>query len=62
MEPFGPFWWPGSGWVSRGSNTWADPAAYDRKAAELAALFMANSEQLAEQAGPELVAAGPTAG
>ena len=38
---------------------WPDPDAYDKKARELAALFNKNFEQYAEQAAPEVKAAGP---
>jgi phosphoenolpyruvate carboxykinase (ATP) len=37
-------------------STWNDPAAYDRKARELAEMFRANFEKFAE---PELAKAGP---
>jgi phosphoenolpyruvate carboxykinase (ATP) len=40
-------------------NTWADPAAYDAKARELARLFKKNFEQYAAGASPEVRAAGP---
>lgn len=40
-------------------NTWADPAEYDAKAAELAQLFVTNFAQFEEAAGSDLVAAGP---
>jgi len=40
-------------------NTWANQAAYDAKARELAARFARNFEQFAEQAAPEVRAAGP---
>jgi phosphoenolpyruvate carboxykinase (ATP) len=40
-------------------STWADPAAYDRKAAELAGMFRDNFEQFAESAGDAVTAAGP---
>ena len=40
-------------------NTWADKDAYDRKARELAALFVKNFEQFKAQATPEVIAAGP---
>ncbi len=40
-------------------STWADPQEYDVKAAELARLFVANFEQYAATAGPEVAAAGP---
>jgi phosphoenolpyruvate carboxykinase (ATP) len=40
-------------------STWNDPAAYDRKARELARMFRDNFEQFAEDAGAGVVAAGP---
>jgi phosphoenolpyruvate carboxykinase (ATP) len=40
-------------------GTWSDPGAYDAKAAELAKLFTDNFAQYAEQATPEVRAAGP---
>nr|HPM40879.1 phosphoenolpyruvate carboxykinase (ATP) [bacterium] len=40
-------------------RTWKDPAAYDRKAAELAERFRKNFSQYAEEAGEKVVAAGP---
>jgi phosphoenolpyruvate carboxykinase (ATP) len=41
-------------------STWADPAAYDAKAAELAAMFRANfAEKLAADADPEVATGGP---
>jgi phosphoenolpyruvate carboxykinase (ATP) len=40
-------------------GTWADPAAYDRKAAELAAMFRTNFERFADEAGEAVTAAGP---
>jgi phosphoenolpyruvate carboxykinase (ATP) len=41
-------------------STWADAAAYDTKAAELAAMFRENfEEKFAADAGPEIAAAGP---
>jgi len=39
--------------------TWADPAAYDAKARDLARLFKKNFEQYAAAASPEVRAAGP---
>ncbi len=39
--------------------TWADPAAYDAKAKELAAMFVANFEAFANDAGEAVAAAGP---
>ena len=39
-------------------STWADPAAYDAKAAELAAMFRENFAQLTG-VDPEVAAAGP---
>jgi phosphoenolpyruvate carboxykinase (ATP) len=41
--------------------TWSDPAAYDRKAAELAAMFRANFERFTAAAGEAVAAAGPPA-
>ena len=40
-------------------STWRDPAAYDAKAAELAAMFHANFEKFADEAGEAVAAAGP---
>ncbi|HKZ83415.1 MAG TPA: phosphoenolpyruvate carboxykinase [Anaerolineae bacterium] len=40
-------------------RTWLDPNAYDQKARELASLFVQNFEQYADQAAPEVKAAGP---
>jgi phosphoenolpyruvate carboxykinase (ATP) len=40
-------------------STWSDPEAYDRKAGELAAMFADNFGKFAEEAGPEITAAGP---
>lgn len=40
-------------------GTWDDPAAYDAKATELAGRFRKNFEEFADQAGPEIAAAGP---
>ena len=40
-------------------STWADPAAYDAKAQELAAMFRANFEKFAADAGEAVAAAGP---
>jgi phosphoenolpyruvate carboxykinase (ATP) len=39
--------------------TWADPAAYDAKASELAAMFRDNFESKFADAGDEIAAAGP---
>jgi len=39
--------------------TWADKAAYDAKARELAAMFHKNFQQFAEFASPAVRAAGP---
>ena len=43
-------------------GTWADGAAYDAKATQLASEFHANFEQFAEDAPDEVAAAGPKAG
>ncbi len=43
-------------------KTWADPEAYDRAAATLAGMFRENFAQFADQATPEVRAAGPTGG
>jgi phosphoenolpyruvate carboxykinase (ATP) len=40
-------------------STWRDPDAYDRKARELARMFRDNFEQFADDAGEDVVAAGP---
>ena len=40
-------------------STWADPDAYDRKARELARMFRDNFEQFADEAGEDVVDAGP---
>jgi phosphoenolpyruvate carboxykinase (ATP) len=45
--------------VLRPRDTWADGAAYDVKARELAALFKANFEPYAAECTPEVRAAGP---
>jgi phosphoenolpyruvate carboxykinase (ATP) len=42
-------------------GTWADPAAYDAKARELAEMFRANFTQYADGVPAEVIAAGPTA-
>lgn len=42
-------------------NTWADKEAYDKKAQELAALFVKNFEQYAAAANEEILAAAPKA-
>jgi ATP-dependent phosphoenolpyruvate carboxykinase len=40
-------------------HTWADPAAYDAKARDLAARFAENFKQFADKVDPKVVAAGP---
>ncbi len=40
-------------------STWDDPLAYDRKAAELAAMFRENFARFADEAGEAVAAAGP---
>lgn len=40
-------------------STWSDPTAYDVKARELAAMFAANFEKFAADAGSAVTAAGP---
>jgi phosphoenolpyruvate carboxykinase (ATP) len=40
-------------------STWRDPEAYDRKARELATMFRDNFTTFADEAGPEITAAGP---
>ncbi|MEP7355635.1 MAG: phosphoenolpyruvate carboxykinase (ATP), partial [Anaerolineales bacterium] len=47
--------------VLRPRNTWADKAAYDAKARELARRFNDNFKQFAGTVGAEVVAAGPRA-
>ncbi|HET7494686.1 MAG TPA: phosphoenolpyruvate carboxykinase (ATP) [Candidatus Limnocylindrales bacterium] len=40
-------------------STWADRQAYDRQAARLAAMFVANFDAYADRVGPGIAAAGP---
>jgi phosphoenolpyruvate carboxykinase (ATP) len=40
-------------------TTWRDKYPYDRAAAKLADMFVENFQQFAEEAGPEITAAGP---
>jgi phosphoenolpyruvate carboxykinase (ATP) len=40
-------------------STWPNPDAYDRKARELAAMFRDNFARFADEASPEVAAAGP---
>lgn len=47
--------------VLKPRNTWADKEAYDRKAHELAALFIKNFNKFGENMPNEVVAAGPKA-
>ncbi|HEX5039496.1 MAG TPA: phosphoenolpyruvate carboxykinase (ATP), partial [Candidatus Limnocylindria bacterium] len=46
--------------VLRPRDTWSDPAAYDTKAAELAAMFADNFAAYADAVSEEVGAAGPT--
>jgi phosphoenolpyruvate carboxykinase (ATP) len=48
--------------VLRPRGTWADPAAYDRQAAELARMFEENFEKYRAGVSPEIAAAGPRVG
>ncbi|HEX6201238.1 MAG TPA: phosphoenolpyruvate carboxykinase (ATP), partial [Thermoanaerobaculia bacterium] len=43
-------------------STWDDPAAYDRRAAELAEMFAENFEKYADGVSEEVRAAGPGVG
>ena len=43
-------------------NTWNDPQAYDRAAAKLAEMFIANFKQFEQDSNPEIVEAGPLTG
>lgn len=40
-------------------NTWADKAAFDRAAADLAAKFVANFKEFEDRVAPEVIKAGP---
>ncbi len=48
--------------VLQPKNTWKDPAAYDRKAGELAGLFHKNFEKYSENVSQEVREAGPKFG
>jgi phosphoenolpyruvate carboxykinase (ATP) len=50
------------GELLRPRETWADPARYDAKAAELAEMFAKNFEQFADGVSAEIRAAGPRVG
>jgi phosphoenolpyruvate carboxykinase (ATP) len=43
-------------------STWRNPEKYDAKAEELAAMFAANFDRFAVEAGPAVAAAGPRVG
>ena len=42
-------------------STWADPAAYEEQARELARMFVKNFERFADSVAPEVLKAGPVA-
>ena len=48
--------------VLRPRNTWKDPKAYDKKAAELARMFEENFDKYRSSVPREVAAAGPTLG
>ena len=43
-------------------STWSDPKAYDEQARKLAGLFAENFKEFADNAAPEVIAAGPRIG
>ncbi len=43
-------------------STWPDPRAYDEQARKLAAMFIDNFKQFADEVAPEVLAAGPRVG
>ena len=45
--------------ILQARGTWADPAAYDRQARKLAAMFVENFKRFEDAADPEVRAAGP---
>jgi phosphoenolpyruvate carboxykinase (ATP) len=45
--------------VLNARDTWADKAAYDQKARDLAGKFVANFQQFTDKVAPEVAAAGP---
>jgi len=47
--------------VLKPRNTWTDPAAYDRQAAKLAAMFAENFKTFASDVTAAVSAAGPRA-
>ena len=47
------------GEVLQPAKAWSDPGAYRETATKLAALFRKNFEKFGQQAGPEVIAAGP---
>jgi phosphoenolpyruvate carboxykinase (ATP) len=42
-------------------DTWSNPADYDAQAKKLAHMFAENFKQYADQATPDILAAGPSA-
>ncbi len=48
--------------VLNARGTWSDPKAYDEQARKLAGLFAENFKEFADNAAPEVIAAGPRIG